>query len=152
MADTLVRTVELGVRITDAAVHDETTVLWCDLLTDGPDTCPVCGPVGVHRDSVERRVVERRVVERRVTDVPVVGHPLQLRVRVPHYPSVHDGCAREVVAHDRSRLIPARASTTRPCAEYVLQRLAIDKATVAAVARKLGRSCDTVNSGRFHPA
>ena len=34
--DTIVRTVELGVRITDAAVDGELTVLWCDLLTDGP--------------------------------------------------------------------------------------------------------------------
>ncbi|MFC5948382.1 helix-turn-helix domain-containing protein [Pseudonocardia lutea] len=38
------------------------------------------------------------------------------------------------------------ASTTRRCADYVLRRVAIDKATVAAVARDLGRSWDTVNS------
>ncbi|MCE0762443.1 hypothetical protein LWC35_05900 [Pseudonocardia kujensis] len=34
---------------------------------------------------------------------------------------------------------PPRASTTRRCADYVLRRLAIDKTTVAAVARELGR-------------
>ncbi|OLL70072.1 Mobile element protein [Pseudonocardia sp. Ae168_Ps1] len=84
MADTIVRTVELGVRITDAAVDGETTVLWCDLLVDGPGSCPGCGLVGTYRDSVARRV----------TDVPVVGHPLQLRVRVPRYGCLHDGCAR----------------------------------------------------------
>ena len=67
VADTIIRTVELGVRITDAAVDGETTVLWCELLTDGPGACPGCGLVGVYRDTVERRV----------TDVPVVGHPLQ---------------------------------------------------------------------------
>jgi transposase len=136
VADTIVRTVELGVRITDAALDSETTVLWCDLLTDGPGTCPGCGLVGVYRDSVERRV----------SDVPVVGHPLQLRVRVPRYRCVHDGCAREIFAHDSSRLARPGSSTTRRCAEYVLRRLAIDKATVAAVARELGRSWDTVNS------
>ena len=76
LADTIVRTVELGVRITDAAVAGETTVLWCDLITDGPGRCPDCGLVGVYRDSVERRV----------SDVPVVGHPLQLRVRLPALP------------------------------------------------------------------
>ena len=75
VADTIIRTVELGVRITDAAVDGETTVLWCELLTDGPGACPGCGLVGVYRDTVERRV----------TDVPVVGHPLQLRVRLPRY-------------------------------------------------------------------
>jgi transposase len=84
VADTIVRTVELGVRITDAAVDGEITVLWCDLLTDGPGACPGCGLVGVYRDTVERRV----------TDVPVVGHPLQLRVRLPRFRCVHDGCVR----------------------------------------------------------
>lgn len=136
VADTIVRTVELGVRITDAALHGETTVLWCDLLTDGPGACPGCGLVGVYRDSVERRV----------SDVPVVGHPMQLRVRVPRYRCVHDGCAREIFAHDTSKLARPGASTTRRCAEYVLRRLAIGKATVAAVARELGRSWDTVNT------
>ncbi|WP_352232092.1 transposase family protein [Actinomycetospora sp. NBRC 106375] len=37
---------------------------------------------GTYRDSTERRV----------SDVPVVGHPLELRVRVPRYRCVHDGC------------------------------------------------------------
>jgi transposase len=136
VADTIVRTVELGVRITDAALAGETTVLWCDLLTDGPGRCPGCGVVGVYRDSVERRV----------TDVPVVGHPLELRVRLPRYRCVHDGCDREVFAHDSSRLARPGWSTTRRCAGFVLRRLAIDKATVSAVARELGRSWDTVNS------
>ena len=136
VADTIVRTVELGVRITDAAVAGETTVLWCDLITDGPGRCPDCGLVGVYRDSVERRV----------SDVPVVGHPLSLRVRLPRYRCVHDGCPREVFAHDSSRLARPGWSTTRRCAQFVLRRLAIDKATVSVVARELGRSWDTVNA------
>lgn len=49
------------------------------------------------------------------------------------------GCPEE--PHPR----PGRFTTTRRCADYVLRRLAIDKATVAAVARELGRSWDTVN-------
>ena len=135
VADTIVRTVELGVRITDAALAGETTVLWCDLLTEGPGRCAGCGLVGVYRDSIERRV----------TDVPVVGHPLELRVRLPRYRCVHDGCTREVFCHDSSRLARAGWSTTRRCAQYILRRLAIDKATVSAVAHELGRSWDTVN-------
>jgi transposase len=135
VADTIVRTVELGVRITDAAVAGETTVLWCELLVDGPGRCPGCGLVGTYRDHVERRV----------SDVPVVGHPLELRVRLPRYRCVHDGCAREVFAHDSSRLARPGASTTRRCAAFILRRLMLDKATVAAVARELGRSWDTVN-------
>ena len=35
VADTIIRTVELGVRIVDAAVAGETTVLWCELLVEG---------------------------------------------------------------------------------------------------------------------
>jgi transposase len=136
VADTIVRTVELGVRITDAALAGETTVLWCDLLVDGPGRCPGCGIAGSYRDSVERRV----------SDVPVVGHPLELRVRLPRYRCVHDGCDREVFAHDSIRLARPGWSTTRRCAGFVLRRLAIDKATVSAVARELGRSWDTVNS------
>ena len=134
VADTIIRTVELGVRITDAAVAGETTMIWCDLLVDEPGRCPDCGLGGVYRD----------VVERRVSDVPVVGHPLVLRVRLPRYRCVHDGCAREVFAHDSSRLARPGGSTTRRCAGFVLRRLAIDKATVSA--RELRRSWDTVNA------
>jgi transposase len=128
-------TVELGVRITDAAVAGQTTVVFADLLVDGPGRCPGCGVAGTDRDSVERRV----------SDVPVVGHPLELRVRVPRYRCRHDGCDREVFAHDTSRLARPGASTTRRCAKFILRRLMLDKATVAAVARELGRSWDTVN-------
>ena len=63
VADTIVRTVELGVTITDAAVDAEATVVFCNLLDDGRRQCPGCGVDGVYRDTVIRRV----------TDVPVVG-------------------------------------------------------------------------------
>src|SRR3954447_14944045 len=118
VADTIIRTVELGVRITDAAVAGETTMIWCDLLVDEPGRCPDCGLAGVYRDSVERRV----------SDVPAVGHPLVLRVRLPRYRCVHDGCDREVFAHGSSRLARPGGSTTRRCAQFVMRRLAIDKA------------------------
>lgn len=136
IADTIVRTVELGVTITDAALDGETTVVFCDLLTDGPGRCPDCGMAGRYRDAVERRV----------TDVPVAGHPLVLRVRVPRYRCLHPGCARVVFCHDTSRLAQPGWSTTRRCARFVLRRLILDRTTVAAVARELGRSWDTVNS------
>lgn len=135
VADTIVRTVELGVRITDAALTDGTTVVFADLIVAGPGCCPGCGVTGTYRDHTQRCV----------SDVPVVGHPLELRVRVPRYECRHDGCARAVFAHDTSRLARPGASTTRRCASYILRRLAIDKATVSAVARELGRSWDTVN-------
>ena len=83
---------------------------------------------------------------RKVTDVPVVGHPLRLRVRVPRYRCTTGDCSREVFAHNTSRLARPGWSTTRRCARYILRRLMIDRATVAAVARELGLSWDTVNS------
>jgi hypothetical protein len=136
VADTIVRTVELGVTITDAAVDGEVTVVFCNLLDDGQRQCPGCGADGVYRDTVIRRV----------TDVPVVGHPLRLQVRVPRYRCVAADCGREVFAHNTDRLARRGWSTTRRCARYICRRLMIDRATVAAVARELGLSWDTVNS------
>lgn len=136
VADTIVRTVELGVTITDAAVDGDATVVFCDLLDDGRRHCPGCGAEGTYRDTVIRRV----------TDVPVVGHPLRLRVRVPRYRCAATNCDREVFAHNTDRLARRGWSTTRRCARYILRRLMIDRATVAAVARELGLSWDTVNT------
>jgi len=127
LADTIVRTVELGVTITDAAIEGETTVVGCDLVGRGSQRCPACGRVGVYRDSVERRL----------TDLPVAGHPLQLRLRVPRYRCTTAGCERVIFCHDTSQLARAGATTTRRCARYVLGRLILDRVTVAAVAREL---------------
>jgi transposase len=136
VADTIMRTVELGVTITDAAVDGDVTVVFCDLLDDGRRHCPGCGSEGIYRDTVIRRV----------TDVPVVGHPLRLRVRVPRYRCVAADCDREVFAHNTDRLARRGWTTTRRCARYILRRLMLDRATVAAVARELGLSWDTVNT------
>jgi transposase len=136
VADTIVRTVELGVTITDAVVDGQITVVFCNLLDDGQRHCPGCGAAGVYRDTVIRRV----------TDVPVVGHPLRLHVRVPRYRCVVADCEREVFAHNTDRLARRGWSTTRRCARYICRRLMIDRATVAAVARELGLSWDTVNT------
>jgi transposase len=138
VADTIVRTVELGVTITDAAVDGDVTVVFCNLLDDGQRRCPGCGGEGVYRDTVVRKV----------TDVPVVGHPLRLRVRVPRYRCTAIDCDREVFAHNTSRLARPGWSTTRRCARYILRRLMIDRMTVAAVARELGLSWDTVQHHR----
>lgn len=72
------------------AVDGQATVVFCDLLDDGRRQCPGCGVDGVYRDTVIRRV----------TDVPVVGHPLRLQVRVPRYRCVTASCEREVFAHN----------------------------------------------------
>jgi transposase len=136
VADTIVRTVELGVTITDAAVDGNVTVVFCDLLTEGRQSCPGGGSEGIYRDTVARKV----------TDVPVVGHPLRLWVRVPRYRCVSADCDREVFAHNTDRLARRGWTTTRRCARYILRRLMIERMTVSAVARELGLSWDTVNT------
>ncbi len=85
----------------------------------------------------------RDTVIRTLTDGPVVGPPLRLRVRVPRYRCVNSACEREVFAHNTDRLARRGWSTTRRCARYIVGRLMIDRATVAAVARELGLSWDT---------
>jgi transposase len=112
--------------------------LWCSARcsTTASAACPGCGVEGRYRDTVIRTV----------TDVPVVGHPLRLRVQVPRYRCVNTGCEREVFAHNTDRLARRGWSTTRRCARYILRRLMIDRATIAAVARELGLSWDTVNT------
>ena len=42
VADTITRTIELGVTITDAAIDDESTTIFCTPVTRDP-RCPDCG-------------------------------------------------------------------------------------------------------------
>lgn len=74
VADTIMRTIELGVTITDAAVDEKQTTIFCTPLARDP-RCPGCGRDGRYRDTVVRPL----------TDLPVAGHPLILRVAVPRY-------------------------------------------------------------------
>ena len=67
--------------------------------------------------------------------MPVVGHPLRLRVRIPRYRCTAASCGREVFAHSTDRL-----------ARYILGRLMCFRMTIGAVARELGLSWGTVNT------
>ena len=68
------RTIELGVTITDAAVDEKPTTIFCTPVARDP-RCPDCGRDGRYRDTVTRPL----------TDLPVAGYPLVLRVAVPRY-------------------------------------------------------------------
>ena len=59
---------------------------------------------------------------------------------------VTTACERVVFTADSSRLARPGTTITTRCARYVLRRLIIDRATVSAVARELGRSWDTANA------
>ena len=72
VADTICRTVELGLSIDNAADAGDVTHLYCHPVSFDLN-CPGCGHACQVRDHVERRL----------TDLPIVGHPSVLHVRVP---------------------------------------------------------------------
>src|SRR4029077_13619918 len=129
------RTIELGVTITDAAVDEKQTTIFCTPVARDP-RCPDCGRQGRYRDTVTRPL----------TDLPVAGYPLVLRVAVPRYRCLTPQCGRAVFNHDHGPVAAPRASTPRRCARYVLRRLMIDRTTVSSIAAELGVSWHTVSS------
>jgi transposase len=135
VADTIMRTIELGVTITDAAVDEKQTTIFCSPVVRDP-RCPDCGREGRYRDTVIRPL----------TDLPVAGYPLVLRVAVPRYRCLTPQCARVVFCQGLGKLAAPRASTTRRCARYVLRRLMIDRTTISAIAAELGVSWHTVSA------
>ena len=54
VADTIMRTIELGVTITDAAVDEKVTTIFCAPVARDP-RCPDCGREGRYRDTVITR-------------------------------------------------------------------------------------------------
>ncbi len=138
-------TIELGVTITDAAVDEKTTTIFCSPVARDP-RCPDCGRDGHYRDTVTRPL----------TDLPVAGYPLVLQVAVPRYRCTTPDCTtpecgRAVFNQDLGKLAAPRASTTRRCARYVLRRLMIDRTTISAIAAELGVSWHTVSSIAMRP-
>lgn len=133
VADTICRTAELGLTITDAADAGEFTVISARPI-DSCDKCPGCGHTGRLRDHVVRRL----------TDLPVVGFPTRLQVRVPRFLCLNQSCAQriyqgELACAERGRTV------TRRVTRWILQRLAIDKMSISATAEALGLGWDLVN-------
>ncbi len=64
VADTIMRTIELGVMITDAAVDENATTIFCSPVVRDP-RCPHCGQDGRYRNTVIRPLA----------DLPVAGYP-----------------------------------------------------------------------------
>jgi len=81
VADTIMRTIELGVTITDAAVDEKATTIFCTPVMRDP-RCPDCGHEGL----------------------PVAGYPLILQVAVPRYRWTTAKCGRAVFNQDLGKL------------------------------------------------
>lgn len=80
----------------------------------------------------------------RLVDLPVVGFPTRLDVRVPRFLCTATSCPRKIFqtslacADDGSKL-------THRVTRWILQRLAIDRMSVSATAKALGIGWDLVN-------
>lgn len=136
IADTICRTTELGVTITDAEVDPQgRTLLFCQVL-DPKVTCPRCGVPGRLRDHVEREV----------TDLPIVGHPTRLHLQVPRYVCVTDACTQSVFRADISTIVAPRSQVTVRTTAWVMRAMICDKMSVKAVAAAVGLSWNTVNT------
>ena len=136
IADTICRTIELGVTITDAALDGEDrTHVFCQVLAP-QDGCPRCGQAGRLRDHVDREVA----------DLPIVGHPTRLHVKVPRYACTNAGCATSVFRADISSIVAPRAQVTRRTTAWIMRRMIVDKMSVTAVAAAIGMSWNTVNT------
>ena len=135
VADTIIRTIELGVTITDAAVDDEKTTIFHAPVARNP-RCPDCGHDSRYCDTTQRVL----------TDLPVAGFALVLHVAVPRYRCIDVRCERVIFCQDLAGVALPRSSTTRRCARYVLRRLMIDRASISAIAAELRVSWHTVNT------
>ncbi|AFA76051.1 putative transposase (plasmid) [Gordonia polyisoprenivorans VH2] len=136
IADTICRTIELGVTITGAAIDGEgRTQLFCQLL-DPKDRCPACERPGRLRDYVDRELA----------DLPIVGHPTRLHVQVPRYTCVNAACAASVFRADLTSIAAPRAQVTRCTTTWIMRAMISDKMSVKAVAAAVGLSWNTVNT------
>ena len=133
VADTICRTAELGLTITGAADAGTLTIIDAAPVAVA-DSCPDCAMPGAKRDHVRRRLV----------DLPVVGFPTRLHVRVPRFTCTNPTCSRKIFQTS----LPCAddgATLTRRVTRWILQRLAIDRMSVAATAKALGVGWELVN-------
>ncbi|WP_052317252.1 ISL3 family transposase [Corynebacterium terpenotabidum] len=135
VADTICRTAELGLTITGAADAGTATIIDVAPVAVA-DSCPECRCPGVKRDHVTRRLV----------DLPAVGFPTRLHLRVSRFTCANPDCSRRIFqaslpcADDGAKL-------THRVSRWTLQRLAIDRMSVTATAKALGVGGELVNRG-----
>jgi len=135
VADTICRTTELGVTITDAAVDaQDRTRIFCEVLDPDP-RCPNCEIAGQARDKADRIL----------TDTPAAGHPVLLHVAVPRFVCHTADCPRTIFRANIEHIAAPRAVITSRTTRWILQHIVEDKMSVAAVARNLGVAWKIVN-------
>lgn len=133
VADTICRTAEIGLTITGAADARNLTIIDAAPVAVS-DACPECSRPGPKRDHIFRRLV----------DLPVVGFPTRLHVRVPRFTCANDSCDRKIFQASLT-CADEGAKLTHRVTRWILQRLAVDRMSVAATAKALGVGWELVN-------
>lgn len=132
IADTICRTAELGLTITGAADAGEYTVLECVPIAP-QNSCPSCASPGVLRDHVMRTLI----------DLPIVGFPTRLHVRLPRFHCRVLGCKQKYFQAGLS-CADSNKKVTHRVTRWILQRLAIDRMSIKSTAEALGLGWDLV--------
>lgn len=133
VADTICRTAEIGLTITGAADAGNITIIDATPVAVAT-TCPECGHPGTKRDHVVRTLV----------NLPVVGFPTRLHVRVSRFLCTTASCPRKIFQASLT-CADDGAKLTHRVTRWVLQRLAIDRMSVSATAKALGVGWELVN-------
>lgn len=133
IADTICRTAELGLTITGAADTGDRTIITANPVT-ATTHCPACSQPGTLRDHTTRRLV----------DLPVVGYPTELHIRVPRYCCTTAECPRRIFQGSLT-CADDGSTVTHRVTGWILQRLAIDRMSISATAKALGVSWGVVN-------
>ena len=103
VADLICRTAEIGLTITGAADAGNITIIdAAPVSVDG--LCPECGNPGKLRDHIVRPLV----------DLPVVGLPTRLHVRVPRLTCSYPACGRKISRPSWPAPMTVRSSPTEP--------------------------------------
>ncbi len=134
VADVICRTTELGLTIEGAFIAEGNITVIQARPVEVLPFCPTCGAEGVLRDHVTREL----------TDLPVAGHPSRLHVRLARYRCVGEQCPQQIFQH-RLECAGVGAKTTKRCTRWILQKLAIAKMSVKAIADELGLGWDLIN-------
>lgn len=127
VADTICRTVELGLSIDDAADGGDITHLFCH-PRHIDDTCPRCHEHGQLRDHVDRRL----------TDLPIAGHPTLLHVKQPRMVCGNDDCDVSIFRASMPHTANDRESVTWRVSRWILQRMAVDNMSVKSLRSSAG--------------
>ena len=114
VADTICRTAEIGLAITGAADAGPLAIIEAKPVAV-TGVCPDCGQPGMLRDHITRRLV----------DLPVVGFPTRLHVKVPRFRCTTTSCKRKIFQESLT-CADDGAKLTHRVTRWILQRLAID--------------------------